>query len=296
MGYSIQMLSELDGVALASGAEVIDKYISTKNCTGLLIGVKSQENGGTIQTLANIFTKMGTLEVVVSNQNGGGSQVSIDWDDIPSYTERIMHPGLQSHITGTQADDNWVFASFFIPLSPDPYSPKFGYRDARIKLLTSGTQTASDNYSVYAAALLHDQAPEYYVQMIQNAYTTSSGVNKDFDLPEGQLLMGVHAFGTTSLGDLTATDAPTIDQFALVVDNSERERINARALAALQPRGFYNLTATPTTASADYLFWDLGFKKGFGIPIARNWKLRVKTLASDAARIYPLIAFRERQS
>ncbi len=299
MGYQLEMISELDGKSLASTAEVIDKYISSKNCSALLIGVQCLQDGSTLPLVANIHTKMGTIEIVASNKDGGGVKVSIDADDIPPMMEKmsgkpgISMPGLMEKTT--QADNTYVHFEYWLPLSPDPWSGKYGYRDARVKFLTSGTQTNSDTYKLYVAALLHDDPPQYYIEMLNNAFTATSGTNKDLDLSEGGTIMGAYAMGTTSLQDLTTADAPTIDQLALVKNNSEAERINSRCINAFTPVGIHMVAGTTVTTNSgvggtEYMFWDLGYKRGYGIPIGRNWKLRVKPLSSHAVRIYPVIA------
>lgn len=292
MSYQVEMITELDGKSLQSGAEVIDNYINTKNCTALLIGVQCMEDT-TLPTAANIHTKIGTIEIVASAKDGGGTQVSIDADDVPPFMEKLYGKPLPG-IYGADTDNNFLHFQYFLPLSPDPLSSKFGYREARFVVKTSATQTASDAYKLYVAAILHDVEPQFYIQVLNRAFTASSGVNSDYDLPEGGLLMGIYAMGTTSLQDITTSDAPTIDQFALLVNNSEKEKISTKSLQAFSPVGTYDVAGTVTSTAAiggpEYLFWDLGYKRGYGIPIGRNWKIRVKPLASDAVRLYPLVA------
>ncbi len=132
--------------------------------------------------------------------------------------------------------------------------------------------------------------------MLNHAFTASSGVNTDYDLPENELLMGTYAMGTTSLQNLTSSDAPTIDQLALVINNSEKERVSTKMLHAYSPVGTYDVAGTVTSTALiggpEYVFWDLGYKRGYGIPIGKGWKIRVKPLASDAVRLYPMIAMR----
>lgn len=302
MSYNWVMISELDGLSLGSGGEQIDKYLSQKNVTALLIGVQCLENGSTIPTAANIHTKIGTIEVVGSNLDGsGGSQVSIDVDDIPPLMEKLYGKA-QPGIMGSQADNQFIHFQYFLPLSPDIYSSKFGYRDARIKIITSGTQTNSDTYKLYVAALLHNEKPSHYIQMLNNNFTATANVNKDLDLPEGGKLMGAYAMGTTSLNDLTTSDAPSINELAVVVDNTEKERVNTRALLGINPTGVYMVGGTTVTSTAavggsEYIFWDLGWLSSArnvnlseGLNIGKNWKLRVKPQAADAIRVYPLIA------
>jgi hypothetical protein len=292
MAYQVEMITELDGKSLQSGAEVIDNYISTKNCTGLFVGVQCMENA-TLPTAANIHTKMGTFEIVASSKDGGGTQVSLDADDIPPMMEKFYGKPMPG-IYGSDADDQYLHFQYFLPLSPDPLSSKFGYRDARFVVKTSATQTASDAYKLYVAALLHDEKPQYYIQMLNRSFTASSGVNSDYDLPENQLLMGTYAMGTTSLQGLGTSDAPTIDQLAIVVNGSEKERVSTKMLHAYVPDGIYDVAGTVTSTAAIggsvYVFWDLGYKRGYGIPIGKDWKIRVKPLASDAVRLYPMIA------
>lgn len=300
MAYQIEMIPELDGKTLTAGADVIDKYISSKTCTALLIGVRVTETGGTIPTAANIHTKIGTIEVVASNKDGGGVQVSIDADDIPPMIEKMSgKPGIaNTGIMGSQTDTRIQHFQYWLPLSPDPWSPKFGFRDAKFKISTSGTNTniTSTATKIYVAALLHDDMPEHFIEMKNSGFTAVSGTNKDLDLIEGGSIMGAYAMGTTSLQDLTTSDAPTIDQLALVVDNSEKERINSRCINAFNPTGVYMVAGTTVTSTSaiggsTYMFWDLGYRKGYGIPIGRNWKLRTKPLASNAVRLYPIVSY-----
>jgi hypothetical protein len=298
MAYQVEMISELDGLSLGSGAEIIDKYISTKNCTALLIGVQCLHASAvpTQPLAAAIHTKLGTVEIVVSNKDGGGSQVSIDAADIPPLMEKIYGKPMPG-IIGTNTNNRYQHFQYFLPLSPDPWSPKFGYRDARVKFKT-GTDAAatdSDTYKLYVAAILHDEMPQYYIQMLNNSYTATSGVNKDLDIPESGVLMGAYAMGTTSLDNLTSSDAPTINELALVVNNTERSRINTRTIHAFTPTGVYMVAGvTPTSTylvgSSEYVFWDLGFRRGYGVHIGHEWKLRIKPQASNAVRMYPLVA------
>ncbi len=294
MAYQVEMVSDLDGLSLAATAEVIDKYISTNNCTALLIGVQTIEEGGSIPTAALIHAKIGTIEIVVSNKDGGGSQVSIDVDDIPPIMEKVWGKPMPG-VIGTQADEYYQHFQYFLPLSPDPLSSRFGYRDARVKFLTTATETNSDNFKLYVAAVLHEEPPQYYIQMLNNSYTATANVNKDIDLIEGGTIMGAYAMGTTSLQDLTSSDAPTINELALVVGRTERSRINTRCIHAFTPTGFYMVAGVTVTSSylvggSKYIFWDLGYRRGYGVPIGNEWKLRIKPQASDAVRMYPLIA------
>lgn len=309
MSYQVEMISELDGLSLASTAENIPKYISTKNCTALLIGVQCLENGAAIPTAANIHAKMGTIEIVVSNKDGGGTQFSMDFDDIPPLMEKIYGkplPGVQ----GLTANNDFCHFQYWLPLSPDPWSSKFGYRDAIVRFLTAADGSEADTYKLYVAALLHDESPQYYIQTLNNPFTATSGVYKDLDIPEGAAIMGTYAMGTTSLFALTSSDAPTIDELALYVGNTERNRINTRCIHAYTPTGFYivpnttlaastvtstdNATAASAMGGSKYVFWDLGYRRQSGIPIGNAWKLRIKPAASDAVRVYPLIAMRAR--
>lgn len=299
MAYQVEMISELDNVSLASTAEIIDKYISNKNCTALLIGVQCLENGIAIPTAANIHAKMGTVEIVGSNKNGGGTQVSIDFDDIPPIMEKVYGKPMPG-VTGTQANNQYIHFQYFLPLSPDPLSSKFGYEGARIKFLTTADDGAtSDNFRLYVAALLHDEPPQYFIQMLNNSYTATANVNKDLDIIEGGNLMGAYVMGTTSLDNISSTDTPTINELAVVVNGTEKSRINTRCIHAFTPTGFYMVAGVTVTSSylvggSEYVFWDLGYRRGYGIPIGNQWKLRIKPQASDAVRAYPLIAVRTR--
>jgi hypothetical protein len=299
MGYQVEMISELDGKSLASTAEVVDKYISSKNCTALLIGVQYLQNGSTLPTAVDdVHVKMGTIEIVASNKDGGGTQISIDADDIPQMIAKMSGKSGVANTgqlgAATQANNTYCHFEYWLPFSPDPWSSKYGFKDARVKFITAANPTNTDTYKLYVAALLHDEPPQYYIEMKNNAFTATASTNKDLDLPEGGTLMGAFAMGTTALQDLTTSDAPTIDQLALVVNNSERERISTKCINAFYPVGVYMVASTTVTSTqsiaVEYMFWDLGYKRGYGIPVGRNYKLRVKPLASDAVRMYPVIA------
>lgn len=300
MAYQWEMISELEAKSLSSGGETVDKYISTKNCTALMIGVQCLENTNTIPTVANICTKIGTIEIVASNKDGGGPQVSYDADDIAPLMEKLYGKAMPG-IYGTQTNDQYEHFQFWLPLSPDPWSSTYGFRDARLKITTSGTQTNADTFVLYVGALLHDQKPSYYVQTLMHSETgVASNGKVDEDLPEGGTLLADYAFATTNLSDLTTSDAATINDIALVVDNSEQARISNRCMHAFFPTGTYDVATTVTSTSAvggsSYLFADYGWMKAakdgqlHGIPIGRNWKLRLKTNAADAIRNYQMVA------
>lgn len=303
MSYVREMISELEGYSLAAGGGVVDKYISTKNCTGLLIGVQCLENGATVPTRANIATKLGTIEVWASTKDGGGPQVSYDFDDLPALNEKLF--GLpQPSVIGTQTDNRYQHIQYFLPLSPNPLLPTFGFRDARLKITYSGTETASDTYLIWVGAILHDVKPSYYIQSLLHTETgVASNGKVDEDMTEGGHFMGAYAFSTTSLQDLQLSDAATINDFAVVVDNSELSRLSNRVMHAEYPPVTY-LTSGTTVASSEvdgfggtsYHFWDTGWKLSkkdgqlHGIPIGRNYKLRMKTNAADAIRAYHFTA------
>lgn len=293
MVYTLEMITELDGRALQSGAEVVNNLIDSRNCTALIIGVQCLENA-TLPTAANIHSKIGTIEIKAHPKDGGNTQVSIDADDIPPMIGKFFGKP-QPGIYGADADNNYLHFQYFLPLSPDPLTPKFGYSGARLVIKTTATETASDTYKLYVAAILHEDEPSYYIQMLNRPFTATSGVDSDYDLPVGGNLMGVYAMGTTSLQDITTSDAPTIDQLAIVVNNSEKEKISTKAIHAYTPVGTYDVATTVTSTAAiggpEYVFWDLGYKRGYGIPIGTAWKIRVKPLAGDAVRLYPMIAF-----
>ncbi len=295
MGYSWEVLGELEAKSLASTGEIVDKYISSGNCTALIIGVRCLENA-TQPTAANVHTKIGTVNIVASPSIVGGNQVSIDADDIPPMLP-LLNPwsrgDIQSSVYGTHVDNQYQHYQYYIPLSPDPYQSKFGYRDARIKIEASGTETNADAFDINVQGLIHDEMPEFYVQCLLNSFTGATGDSKtDLKLPQGGMLMGAMAFGTTSLQDLTSSDAPSIRAMAILKNNTQFKRQHSRCMLAERPRGVYMVGGTTVTVtSPDYMFYDIGWRKGQGIPIMdNNTYLEVVTAAADAIRVYPLVA------
>jgi hypothetical protein len=296
MGYSWEVLGELESKTLASGGEIVDKYISSGNCTALRIGVRCLEDGGTVPTAANIHSKIGTINVVASPSIVGGNQVSLDADDIPPMLQ-MLNPwsrgDVQSSVYGTQTDNQYQHFQYYIPLSPDPYQSKFGYRDARLKVESTSTQTASDNYDITVEGLIHDDMPEFYVQCLLNSFTGATGDAKtDLKLPQGGMLMGAMVMGTTSLQDLTTSDAPSVRAVAVLKNNTQFKRQHTRCMLAERPRGVYMVGGTTVTVTGpDYMFYDVGWRKGQGIPIVdNNTFLEIVTASAHAVRAYPLVA------
>lgn len=308
MTYVRQMVSELEGYSLAVGGGNVDKYISTQNCTGLYIGVQCLESGGTVPTRANIATKLGQVEVWASTKDGGGPQVSYDFDDLPGLLEKLPIDGVmprQPSVRGTQTTAYFQHIAYYLPLSPCPLVPTFGFRDARLKITYTGTETASSNYLLWVGAILHDVKPSYYIQSLMRTETGVATLGKvDQDMTEGGHFLGAYVMGTTSQQDLTTSDATTLTDIGVVVDNSEIARWSARALFADQQPSTYLVGGTTVTstdsaaggAGTEYMFYDTGWNLSardgmiHGIPIGRNFKLRLKTNAPDAIRAYHLTA------
>lgn len=296
MGYTWEVLGELESKTLASGGEIVDKYISSGNCTALRIGVQFLESGGT-PVIANVHSKVGTVNVVASPSIVGGNQVVLDADDIPQMGI-LMNPwskgDIQHGVIGQHSTVNMFHYPYFIPLSPDPYQSKFGYRDARIKIEATSTETNTGSYNVTVEGLIHDEMPEFYIQMLNNAFTGATGDAKtDLKLPQGGMLMGALLMGTTSLYDLGTSDAPAIHSVSLLKNNTVFKRQTNRCMLAEHPVGVYEVmgSSTITINSHDYLFYDVGWRKGQGIPITdNNTYLEIVTAAAQAIRVYPLMA------
>lgn len=266
-----KIITKLEGKTLQATAENIEETISVDNCTQINIGLEALEAGGTQPTLANMVDKLGTVEI-----KKNGTQVSIDADDIAYFVEKIY--GELPVVQGTQTDNYYQFLQLAMPLSPYPYCPEFGYQDATIVHKTAADPGTMDTSKLYVEAVTHNVAPKYSIQMIGTNFTATANSNKDIDI-SGKFLMGVHAFGTTGLANLTTSDALTIDEMAILYDTVENIRTKSKFLHA----------ETPNT-NGDYLLWDLGFAEGKGKPIMPNTQLRIKPKASDAARVYPIIA------
>lgn len=296
MGYSWEVLGELESKTLASGGEIVDKYISSGNCTALRMGVQFLESGGT-PAVANVHSKIGTIDIVASPSIVGGNQVVLDADDIPQMRVN-MTPwnviDIQHGVIGTHSTVNMFHYPYYIPLSPDPYQSKFGYRDARLKIESTSTETNTGTYNITVEGLIHDEMPEFYITMQNNAFTgAASDAKTDLKLPQGGMLMGALLMGTTSLMDLGTSDAPTIHSVSILKNNTIFKRQTNRCMLAERPVGVYEVvgSSTITINSHDYLFYDVGWRKGQGIPITdNNTFLEITTASAHAVRCYPLVA------
>lgn len=298
MGYTWEILGKLDDKAISSSGETIDEYITRANCTAVRFTVTALQNTGTQSTAANFHSKVGTFKISASPSIVGGDQVNIDADDIPPMLTMLSpyaRGDIRAGVEGTATDDRYQHFEYYVPFSPDPYQPTFGFEDARLKIEFTSTETNTDGFRVTVEGLIHDQMPEYYIETKLNTFTGATGnATTDLKLPKGGILMGAYAMGTTSLQDLTTSDAPSIRRIGILRNNTVYNQQHGRCMNAERPRGVYMVGGTTVTVvSPDYMFYDVGWRKGQGVPIGDDQTyLRVTTAAADAINVYPLVAMR----
>ncbi len=238
--HSVMRTTEL---IAADGEEVLDLPVNPLSV--ILINIKPLNNTATItdySVIAEILTAIDSLRI----EWRGGSIIDMSGQDLAAYA--FYAQGLvpwASNVVETNNDRR----SVVLPIV-------FGRRayDANECLpatkrgemqMTIDWDIASGGYDAVTRSIetveLIGATPAFFQRATTLAQTFAAIGDNDVDLPIGNILRGILAFGTT--GFAGATPAPTLGRMKLLINNLERSYSTtdfetSRAIIGLMGRGY----------------------------------------------------------
>jgi len=177
-------------------------------------------------TIANYTALLGLLSALdrVRVTYRGASVIDIRGDDLVAFL--IYAAGIYPRQSNLQKTDNDRRSLVLpIPLSRRIWTPSECFPETRrgelqLTLTLDIADTGFDDLRISIETLeLLDANPTHFQRITTLAQTFAATGDNDIDLPIGNIIRSVLAFGTT--GFAGATPAPTIDQIRLLKDNIE---------------------------------------------------------------------------
>jgi hypothetical protein len=248
----------------ATAGTIQHGFKTEKPIHGILATMHFLQDGATLPTISHMVTQFGSE---LSVKAGGKNVFSLSVADLHHLLGHAMPNRIAVHQSdGTGADNHVMSVSFPIPLGPFawgfPIHPDFGVDPSldtvSVKLDYPADANNIDGRELYLDYItLEGKKPKYFVERITRNYTAgATGWGHYVDLPYGRdvRLLDHYFWMTSSLAAGTTTDATSIEQLSLELNQTEKYLIKVNTDSLQFNAGNLSLTATSPEESLYYLY------------------------------------------
>lgn len=295
---TLEFIPEVSEESFGAVAKVITtEFKSVEAFNGVLLTMKYLQDGATLETIAEVLTQFATT---ITLKVGGKIAFKMSPTDLFNINQILADKLLLAHMTdGTGADNQFHTITLFIPFGLETeltkLEKKYGLDAGKNKVVlelavpADGSKVDTRLLTV-TAVTVKGSSPTHFVRRVLEAFSPKNANETQYvSLPcgNGEILVDITFWQTTSLGAGTIADTQTIEKVAIQENAKDVCLLDVTVEAFYARMGNLSRTVTLPAMIDNYINIPLGSEgnKYDGFKLAGKNRLRFTAGDTNATRL-----------